>query len=118
MKKFDRYKFYQYVDEQGRQVVVAVSRHAGRIVKGYAKCDPGDEFDLELGKKLAAARCNATVIAKKQKTAHERLMFASDVLAEANEFYNFSKNKMEGLVNELAEAEAEVANILTDINSK
>lgn len=116
--KFDRYKFYQYVDEKGRQVVVAVSRHAGRTVKGYAKCDPDDEFDLEIGKRLAAARCNATVIAKKQKTAHERLMFASDVLDEAKDFYKFSQTKVQGLVDELAEAEAAINNILSDINSK
>ncbi len=114
----DKYKFAFFKDENGKMTVSARSTYAGKTVKGYAKCDPRDNYDVEAGKELAAARCNATVIAKKQKTAHERLMFASDVLIEAEEFYKFSQNKVRDLVDELAEAEDEVANILTDINSK
>ena len=36
--------------------VVAVSTYAGKTVRGVANCDPNDEFSLEKGKELAAAR--------------------------------------------------------------
>jgi predicted phage tail protein len=113
MKKFDRYKFYQYVDEQGRQVVVAVSRHAGRTVKGYAKCDPDDEFDLELGKKLAAARC-AVKIAKKRnananaqkKKAYNELVAKQNRLQKMNDYVDDSRRALNAANSELAAIEA------------
>ena len=59
------------------------ARHAGRIAKGYAKCSPDDEFDMETGKKLAAARCNMIVTARKEAAAEAKLpqkrLFPSDI---------------------------------------
>lgn len=52
--------------------VIAVSTYAGKVVRGIAKCDPRDEFDLEKGKKLAAARCGAKVAAKRLKNADRK----------------------------------------------
>lgn len=111
MKKFDRYKFYQYVDEQGRQVVVAVSRHAGRTVKGYAKCDPGDEFDLELGKKLAAARCNLKVAAKRAKRAASKLTEATAACRAAEAHKRDMNAYLTDSEQALAQAKAELAEI-------
>ena len=50
--------------------VIAVSTYAGKVVRGIAKCDPRDEFDLEKGKKLAAARCNLKVASKRVRNAN------------------------------------------------
>lgn len=65
------YKFY--VDEKNRKVI-AVSTYAGRYVKGVAVAHPGDTFDLELGKKIAAARCNMKVAKKRLARANQKLL--------------------------------------------
>lgn len=56
--------------------VIAISTYAGRTVKGVAKCHPNDTFDVEFGKKLAAARCN-------EKIAYKRLTRALNKFGEA-----------------------------------
>ena len=61
MKKEHRYKYYT----NNKDVVVAVSSYAGKTVRGVAKCDPRDTFDIEKGKELAAARCNEKIAEKK-----------------------------------------------------
>ena len=45
--------------------VIAVSTYAGKTVRGIAICSPEDKFDIEFGKKLAAARCNEKVAEKR-----------------------------------------------------
>lgn len=37
--------------------VIAVSTYAGKTVKGIAKCDPRDTFDIDKGVEIAEARC-------------------------------------------------------------
>ncbi len=66
-KKFSP-DMYRYV-ENGN-TVIAISSYAGKTVKGVAKCDPNDEFNLESGKKLAAARCNEKVCKQRLRRAN------------------------------------------------
>ena len=73
MKNFNRYKYGTYTDKNGRRVVVAISRHAGKVVKGVAKCSTEDTYDFEKGKELASARCNAKVCAKRLVDAQNRV---------------------------------------------
>lgn len=75
----NKYKFYS-----GNGKVIAVSTYGGRVVKGVAKCDPNDEFDMEKGKQLAAARCNAKVAKKRVKRAHVELKNAIDDFSKAS----------------------------------
>ena len=49
--------------------VIALSSVAGRTVRGVAKCHPGDSFDEEFGKRLAAARCNKKIAEKRYTRA-------------------------------------------------
>ena len=49
----DKYRFY----DAGNKII-AVSTYAGKQVRGVAICHPDDKFDIETGKKIAAARCN------------------------------------------------------------
>lgn len=63
----DKYKFYV-----GKDRVIAVSTYAGRPVRGVAKCASEDKFDLETGKKLAAARCNYKIAMKRAKRATQK----------------------------------------------
>ena len=64
----DKYKFY--TTPEGK--VIAVSTYAGRTVRGTAICSSEDKFDLEKGKKLAAARCNYKVSEKRLKRAEDK----------------------------------------------
>lgn len=60
----EKYRFYQ----NGNRII-AVSTYAGRTVRGVAICHPEDNFNLELGKQLAAARCNEKIAAKRYARA-------------------------------------------------
>lgn len=114
----DKYKFFDYVDDQGRHVVVAVSRHAGRVVKGYAKCSLDDKFDMETGKKLAAARCNMIVTARKEAAAEEKYAQVSSACEKAFLEKTFRANKVMECRQDRLMAEVAISNILTDINHK
>lgn len=62
---FTNYKYVVTPDNE----VIAISTYAGQTVKGVAKCHPNDQFDLEFGKRLAAARCEVKVCRKRLKRA-------------------------------------------------
>lgn len=51
-----------YVDEKNRKVIAV----AGNC-KGVAICSPNDEFNFEIGKEIAAARCNYVLANKRYK---------------------------------------------------
>lgn len=68
------YKYY--VDEKNR-MVIAVCRYAGRNVRGTAKCAPEDAFDIELGKKIATARCEEKKAKIKIQNASAKYLEAS-----------------------------------------
>ena len=77
MIKNPTYKFYQYnrqrADGSTNVRIVAVSSFAGKPVKGYADLHPHDEFDIEYGKALAAARCAEKIAAKRCKRAYNKV---------------------------------------------
>ena len=99
MKTFDRYEYVTYTDKEGRKVVIAISHHAGKVVKGVAKCHPEDNFDIEKGKAIASARCNAKVCAK-------------SLLDQAQNYYLMAKDKHWDCVSDMVEAEAHLESLL------
>lgn len=68
MVKNPTYKFYTAGNK-----VIAVSSFAGATVRGVAKCNPNDEFDLQYGMALAAARCQEKIAAKRCKRAYSKV---------------------------------------------
>ena len=64
----DKYKFITHDNE-----VIAISTYAGKTVRGIAKLHPQDTFNLENGKKLAAARCNEKIAAKRFARAVKKI---------------------------------------------
>lgn len=80
----DKYKYY--VD--GANNVYAISTYAGKTVRGVAKCDPKDAFDLEKGKALASTRCQVKVSSQRLKRATKKLAEASKALEKAQKFYD------------------------------
>lgn len=68
---------------QSGNKVIAVSTFAGKPVRGIAKCDPADEFDLEKGKMIAGARCDQKIAMKRLKRAGKKYCEAVTAAADA-----------------------------------
>ena len=103
MIKNPTYKFYQYnrLREDGTTNIriVAVSSFAGKPVKGYADLHPKDEFDIEYGKALAAARCAEKIAAKRCKRAYNKV-------DEATAQFNAAMDHLQKMMRYEADAEA------------
>lgn len=104
MFPIEKYKFYVGKRADGTPYkVIAVSSFAGQPVRGVAVCNPRDEFDLEKGKALAAARCNFKVAQKRYRRAMEKLYDASLARISAGEKYlnmaNYSIDAEEAMNN-------------------
>ena len=65
-----RYKFYT----NNKDIVIAVSSYAGKRVKGIAKLNPGDVFNLEYGKRLAQYRCDIKVLTMRERAETIKFM--------------------------------------------
>lgn len=84
---------YRYV-MVGRKII-ALSTYAGKTVRGVAICSEHDQFDVEKGKALAAARCNEKVAAKRYERANQKLNntldeynTVEDKLTQAAQYYH------------------------------
>ena len=108
----DKYKFYQYKDKNAKDTIAAASTYAGLTVKGYAKCDPRDEFSVEKGKELAAARCTAKIAAKRVKRASAKYLEAQQQLADAKRFMARMTEYYTDAVDQLDEANAAVTDMM------
>lgn len=86
MTEYPREKYQYYTDNKRK--VVAVSSFAGQTVRGVATCSDRDTFDIEKGKKLAAARCAAKVARKRFKRAQKKFDEACDMQNKADLFYD------------------------------
>jgi hypothetical protein len=87
--KNSKYEFYS----DNKSKVIAVSHYAGKVVRGVAKCNPTDDFDIEAGKEIAKARCDAKVATKraaraklKKERAYQAYLAASDYADDMNDY--------------------------------
>ena len=108
---FDR---YNYVVIPEKKKVVAYSSYAGQSVRGVAKCAPEDEFDVEFGKKLAAARCNVKVARKRFHRALERRDAAWERYTESEVQLMKEEDYVDDSNLALTEAEVELEAIMHD----
>ena len=90
---------YRYVVTSNK--VIALSTYAGKTVRGIAKCHPDDKFDEEIGKKLAAARCNQKIAAKRYERAFRKYRF----MCAAAEEFQAELNKSAKYLSDAAAAE-------------
>ena len=102
----DKYTFYTTKNK-----VIAVSTYAGKVVRGVAKCDPRDEFDLEKGKELAAARCGEKIAAKRLKNASKKYKEALEIKEIAERKVNKMIMYKIDSVNAYTKAKEKVENI-------
>lgn len=63
-----RYSFYT----DGYKKVICVSHYAGKSVKGVANCSDADEFNFNIGKNIAQARCDEKIALRKFQRAIAR----------------------------------------------
>lgn len=64
----EKYRFYH---NAVNGTVVCTTLYKGQTVRGTAKCSPEDNFDIEVGKKLAYLRCRQKFMRKKLKRAQQ-----------------------------------------------
>ena len=77
--------------------------YAGKTVKGVAKRAPEDEFDLEVGKRLARARCEYKLRKKQLKNKIKRCEIAdAELLVAQNHAMNAVIYKVKAEANLLA----------------
>lgn len=103
----DKYKFAQTKDN----AVIAISTFAGRTVRGVAKCAPDDEFDLEKGKELAAARCNLKVAEKRRARASKKYLEAAKAADAAMAWYDKMREYYMDACDAIDEASAAVSEL-------
>lgn len=108
----DKYKFAFFKDGNGKTTVSARSTYAGKTVKGYAKCDPRDNYDVESGKALAAARCNAKIAEKRVARAQRQVAKAAQMVKDAQAYEAKMKAYLSDSIVEADDAEAHVADLL------
>lgn len=74
----EKYKFIHSGNK-----VIALSTDAGKTIRGTATCAKGDEFNLEFGKKLAAARCAEKIARRRYKRAWNKYVEAHEAFKKA-----------------------------------
>ena len=96
MYPLEKYNYvtYEQNNEDGSvsKVTLAMSTYSGKVVKGVAKCIETDDYSLEDGKRLAAARCDYKVCLKRKKRAGKKLAKAREELHRVEDYYNKMKH--------------------------
>lgn len=105
----DKYRFFGNDNS-----VIAVFTYAGKTVRGVAKCDPRDEFNYEMGKELAAARCNLKIATKRAARAAKKLVDADKQVAMAMAY----RNRMASYKQDSDAALVAATNTVEDIMNK
>ena len=107
-----KYHFYR---NTANGTIVCTTTYKGKMVRGIAKCNPEDNFDINLGKKLAYVRCKQKFAKKKLKharKAYNEALFveakARHNLAKATDFVNDSDCLLKLATDELARIEYEL----------
>lgn len=111
----EKYKYYTWTKPNGTKQVIAVSSYCGRTVKGYANCNPDDEFSLEKGKELAAARCNLKVAEKRLNRARSKQVKAFNEVTEKAVFLEKMNHYVTDSSIALEGAEMELENLLKNL---
>ena len=77
---------YRFIKTDNK--IICLSTYAKKPVRGIAKCSPTDDFDFEIGAKLAKLRCDTKVCEKRLNVARERYKESVDILNDALAYYD------------------------------
>ena len=98
-----------------KDTVVAVCHYAGRPVRGIAKCSPADDFDLEVGKELAKARCDLKIANKKVKNLKEDIHYWAEIRDKIEARLENLYDVYDAALEKRDKAEENFADILTNL---
>ena len=102
---------YKYVVTPTK--VIALSTYGGRTVRGVAKCHPGDTFNEDVGKALAAARCNEKVAIKRYTRAQQKY---NEMVQELHQM-EAKAHKVADYLHDSYEAYKEAKQIVAEVRS-
>ena len=112
----EKYRFHVAKKIDGTPYgVIAVSTYEGKTVRGVAKCDPRDKFDMEQGRQLAAARCNQKIAQKRKARADRELKKAVIAYDKAMMHMNAMNNYYEDARVAAKNANMRVDKLLSDM---
>ena len=114
----EKYKYFIHTKDDGNKEIIAMSTYGGRYIRGIAKCSPEDTYDEDIGKKLAAYRCNLKVAEKRMRAAESARSQAEENFIQAairfnkmNQFkidaeaeLKYATSLLEDLLNDIREA--------------
>lgn len=111
----DKYRYISYFNkERNAKEIVAISTYAGKTVKGIASCHPGDNFDEQKGKELAAARCNLKISERRMKRAMAQRNKALAALEAAQKHYNDMECYANDSISEVTDAKTHLKEVLAN----
>ena len=73
-------RIYDYIDPDGFHVVKATTMYAGKNVSACSKCDPEDDFDLELGTAIALKRLDHKIALKRAATFKHKANTCQEII--------------------------------------
>lgn len=89
---------YKFIINDYKKEVYAISTYCKKTVKGVAKCSPEDDFDIEKGKALAAARCNMKIAKKRvEKLGEAKLELINKISNLEKELKELQKLYMQAM---------------------
>lgn len=86
MYPIEKYRYHETLTKDGRKKIIAISTYAGKTVRGVAICDKADEYSMNKGRELAAARCALKIADKRVKRAVTKTNEAESLLYEARDY--------------------------------
>ena len=105
-------RYHYYTDE--KTIVIATSTYGKKIVRGIAKCNPNDEFDLEYGKRLAKARLDYKIAKKRAKRASCKFFDSVEKLNEAERYTDRMERYFEESEDEVDREYRNLKNIIAE----
>lgn len=100
---------YKFIILPEQKKVIALTSYAGKTVKGVAVCSEHDEFDVEVGKRLASARANVKVAMKRKARAEKKMEYFNKIIDDVEREYHeleayfyMADERWENAIDELA----------------
>ena len=115
MKYFplDKYRFYFAGNK-----IIACQTYEKKTVRGCALCHPEDEFNLDIGKRLAAARCNEKIAQKRYARAKRKYSEACEAAIAATAQVERMREYMNDSYIAMNEASQDCDNIIKSITQR
>ena len=96
----EKYKYFT----NNEDTVIAEQTFAGEKYRGKAVASHPDEFDYEIGKDIASAKCDVKICTARYKYAKKRLELAKEILEYAREEFDKMTSYYKDSAEELFEA--------------